>query len=661
MNIKEGYYDKLGAVLGKENVTFTFEGEKEDVCAVVLVHKQTKEEIRVEVPKEYCIGSLRSIRITDWNYTDYVYYFEINGEKVIDPYARGIFGREIWNNTDREADAYEVFASFDEVKAFLGDAKPEIPKGQMFMYKLHVRGFTMDAPGMKHPGTFAALAKKIPYLKKLGITTVELMPVYEFEEMPLPSKLKLPEYINWESEEEDLIVPVLDTKKKSMNYWGYGPGNYFAVKASYASEPLQAKKEFVSMVKKFHESGMEVVMEMFFPAHTNQNLILDALRYWVKEIHVDGFHLLGESIPITAIAQDVLLSRTKIFFQHFPKELEEEERRYPNLYVYKDEYMYPARQLLNHFNGNMREFANQQRKQGKEVGYINYIASNNGFTLADLFMYNDRHNEDNGEDNQDGNAWNFSNNYGVEGPTRKQYIRFLRRLKWTNAVTMLCLAQGVPLLWAGDEMGNSQKGNNNAYCQDNPLGWLNWKSDKAQKDKVAFLEKLIAFRREHPILSNEKPFEFCDYKAYGCPDMSYHGEYAWLLEPDEGRMCIGFLYSGLYSPDADKTDDVYVAYNFFSAMAKLALPNLSRDREWYLVADTSRVEQVFLEDLCVVNESSVMMNPQSICIFVSKKVAADKGAKARRKTKADKTTTDKTTADIEVSEKEVSHESMGTS
>ena len=186
---------------------------------------------------------------------------------------------------------------------------------------------------------------------------------------------------------------------------------------------------------------------MFFPEDIDHNLVLEALHYWVREYHVDGFHLLGGNLPMTAIVQDNMLSRTKIFYTGFDANICTIQRKYKNLYVYKEEYMYPARRVLNHFNANMREFIDQQRKQGNKYGFVNFITSNNGFTLADLFMYNDRHNEANGEDNLDGNGWNFSNNYGVEGPTKKRYINKLRKLKWRNSMAMLFLAQGVPLVW----------------------------------------------------------------------------------------------------------------------------------------------------------------------------------------------------------------------
>jgi glycogen operon protein len=364
-------------------------------------------------------------------------------------------------------------------------------------------------------------------------------------------------------------------------------------------------------------------MEMFFTEGTNHNLILDILRYWVRVYRVDGFHLLGTNLPITAIVQDNVLSRTKIFYEELNESVCSAGRKYKNLYVYKEEYMYPARRVLNHLNGNMRDFADQQRKQGAFLGYVNYIASNNGFTLADLFMYNDKHNEENGEKIADGNAWNFSNNYGVEGPTKKRYINAIRRLKWRNSILMLFLAQGVPLLWQGDEMGNSQGGNNNAYCQDNPTGWLNWKNEKTHRKELRFLRQVIAFRKEHPILSNEMPFQFSDYKSVGCPDLSFHGESAWIMEPIAGRMSLGMMYCGAYAQNAEAdrdAEDVYVAYNFSSGMTSMALPDPVRGRRWYLAIDSGNDAMPFLEEPVVCAQGSVVIRSQSIQVFVSRAI-----------------------------------------
>jgi len=259
---------------------------------------------------------LRSIAIKNLAVEEYVYYFEINGKKSMDPCAHGIMGRQIWNDATRKQDHYEVYGSFVSEEFDWGKSQcPEIGRSQMIMYKLHVRGFTMDSGRKTSLGTFRALSDRIPYLKKLGITTLELMPVYEFEEMEFPMQVKLPDYIQWREQEEDVIkLPKQSEEALSrLNYWGYEEGNYFAVKASYASEPVQASREYKALIKKLHENGMECVMEMYFPDDTNHNLVLDALRYWVREYHVDGFHLLGGNLPITAIVQDNMLSRTKFF------------------------------------------------------------------------------------------------------------------------------------------------------------------------------------------------------------------------------------------------------------------------------------------------------------------------------------------------------------
>lgn len=615
--IKEGNYEKQGVQqLGKWTI-FTFEGEKEDACSVVLLDKNRKIVHEIKVPEEYCMGSLRSIAVENLKTEDLLYVYEVNGKQMLDPYACRIVGREIWNDENRKPG--NVCAAFVPAHFAWGeDRPPEIDRSQMIMYKLHVRGFTMDAKKSAANGTFAALSARIPYLKSIGVTTVELMPVYEFEERVFPETKTLPDYIQWKPEEEDMIVPQEETTTlPKLNFWGYTKGDYFAVKSSYAKTPHLEAQEYKALIRKLHQNHMECVMEFFFPDDTDQNLILTALRFWVMEYHVDGFHLLGENLPVTAIAQDKRLSRTKIFYTDFG-EMGDAARNYRNLYVYKDEYQYPARKMLNHFGYDLDEFIDQQRKQGSVLGFVNYISDNNGFTLADLFMYNERHNEDNGENNCDGNAWNFSNNYGVEGPTAKRYINRLRKRQWRNAILMILMAQGVPLLWSGDEFGNSQSGNNNAYCQDNPTGWINWKTESTHRDQKKFFGAVARFRREHPILSNPMPFQFCDYKALGCPDLSFHGENAWMVRPQNGGLALGMLYCGAYSQDEAHQEDVYVAYNFSSSATTLALPKIGKHREWYLTIDSFDEKMPYLAEPKPWKESMIMLPPQTIRVLTGK-------------------------------------------
>lgn len=578
--VKEGDYLVLGAKASRNQVTFTFEGEKEDLCRVVLIDKTTGEKTCISVSDDFCMGSLRSVTLCGINVQQYNYMYEINGEEVLDPYARVIVGREIWNDGRREDK--KLLAGMDTSAFQWGeDASPEVHKSDMVMYKLHVRGYTMGLKGnTKTKGTFAALKNKIPYLKDLGITTVELMPVYEFEERPTTKKLQVPDYVKWKSEEEDLIRPVvLDNEVRNINYWGYGEGNYFAVKSSYASQPQQASTEYKKLIRALHQNGMECVMEIFFPDSVSHNRILDVLHFWVKEYHVDGFHLIGTNLPISGMVHDPLLSRTKLFAEDFHGEYNS-RHRYKNLYVYKEEYQFVARQLLNHYNTDIREFVNQQRKQGDHYGYVNFIAGNNGFTLADLFMYHDKHNEANGENNCDGTDYNLSNNYGVEGPTRKKFINDIRRKRIRMAFTMLMFAQGVPLIMAGDEFGNTQEGNNNAYCQDNEIGWVNWSQFSKFKEERELIKQLIAFRREHRLITKEAPFKLNDYRSMGTPDLSYHGENAWIAQFDQGRKSLGMLYCGAYAKEGQSNEDIYVGYNFYSEGVRLALPMIA-NKKWY--------------------------------------------------------------------------------
>lgn len=619
--VKEGDYAVMGAACSKQRVIFTFCGEKEQDCAILLCNIRTKEQYRIEAQKDYCLGSLRSVEIALKNPKEYGYLYEIDGKMVLDPYARALIGREIWGDRERRMDSHRVYGAICQEHFDWGeDRAPEIPKESMVMYKLHVRGFSMDKGAPKRiAGTFEAITSKLSYLQKLGVTTVELMPAYEFEELVIPKKLQLPSYVNLSkgetAEQKETVEPEEEIR---INYWGYKKGNYFAVKSSYAKDPAKASASFMQLVKALHANGMECVMEMYFPEETNPNLILDALRFWVKVYHVDGFHLMGASLPIRAITQDVLLSRTKIFVPNLDGATVPVSRKYPNLYLYKEEYQYPVRKILNHINGDMVEFTNQQKKQGTTTGYVNFVSSNNGFTLADVFMYNDRHNEDNGEHNMDGDPWNFSSNYGYEGPSRKPFVNRLRHRQWRNAMLCMFLAQGVPMIWSGDEIQNSQQGNNNAYCQDNPIGWVNWKQRNAHEEDIRFVEAIAKFRREHPILSQGKPYQFSDYRSMGFPDVSYHGENAWLLGVDVGRMNLGVMYCGAYDA-SEGAEDIYVGYNFYSSTSTLALPKLGGRKKWYPVIDTANEkEPVAVGAEALPDQAVLSLKPQSICVLVGR-------------------------------------------
>lgn len=619
--IKEGNYEKLGLVRKGDAAIFTFEGEKEDECSILFYGKNLEVTERIQVPEAYCRGSIRSICVYGLPKKNLKYNYEINGKVKTDDYARSIVGREKWNDTCRAAWDYaicggDVPGEFD----WQEDRQPEIPRKDMVMYKLHVRNFSMDA-GLrgKVKGTFQAVLEKIPYLKALGITTIEFMPVYEFEEIVMPKQMTLPEYLCWESREDDKIKPVEKTPTGKVNCWGYVPGNYFAPKASYSSIP-EADVEWKTLIRELHKHGMECVMEMFFDEKVNQNIILDALRFWVGEYHVDGFHLLGTSIPVTAIAQDLLLSRTKLYYTSFAPVLLETKKTYHHLYIYSDEYLYPARKILNHMEGNLNEFLCQQRKQHEIQGFVNYVANHNGFTLADVFRYSGKHNEANGEDNSDGNNWNYSNNCGVEGRSRKRFVEYMRCKQMKNAIVMLFTAQGVPLLYAGDEFGNSQEGNNNAYCQDNRIGWLNWKNKEHYEWLISFVAQMAEFRKQHPVISLDVPMQQNDYGRKGFPDLSYHGESAWISALPMDREAVGVMYCGSYAKKEDGSSDdfIYIGYNFHNGLSNLALPKLPGKRKWYLAVTTAGEEAYFEKGKLLENQHLLSVEGQSISILIGK-------------------------------------------
>lgn len=618
--LKEGNYRQYGMQVNGEGVIFTFEAEKEEECRILLYGKEMEVTQAIQVPARYCRGAVRSVLVQGLRAGHLKYNYEKDGKVVTDPYATRVIGRERWNDPKRMSGL--VCGGYAQPEFDWGeDMPPEVPRSRMMIYKLHVRGFTMDA-GLRgrERGSFQAVGSYIPYFKKLGVTTIEFMPVYEFEERMFPETPALPEYVQWEVKEGDRILPEQDAPEPKVNYWGYAPGNYFAVKSSYAAGK-DAAREFKTLIKELHAAGIECVMELYVEGLTNQCRILDILRYWMSEYHVDGFHLLGEGLPVTLFAQDPWLRRTKLFYTGFDSRISEAKSSYPHLFVCSDEYLYPVRGVLNQIGGDVGAFACQQRKQHRTLGFVNYIADQNGFTLADLFSYEEKHNEANGEENRDGTIWNMSSNCGAEGRSGKKSVREARERQLRNAIAVLMTGQGVPLLFEGDEQGNSQDGNNNAYCQDNPTGWVNWKRNRKYAWLTEFTARMAAFRREHPVIASETPRVMSDFLRKGFPDLSYHGENAWTAAPSGGMQPFGVMYCGSYEelPDGGTDDFVYIGYNFQTASGRLALPKLPENGRWRLCMDTARGREPFLPEEEAVRETQIPIRGRSVVILVGRK------------------------------------------
>ena len=268
----------------------------------------------------------------------------------------------------------------------------------------------------------------------------------------------------------------------------------------------------------------------------------------------------------------------------------------------------------------MTEFLGQMQKQQEIQHFVNYISNNNTFTLADVFSYNEKHNSANGEENLDGNDWNFSSNYGIEGRTRKAFVKRIREKQIRNALAVLYLAQGIPLLWSGDEAANSQEGNNNAYCQDNKIGWINWKKGREQERLREFVRQMIAFRKAHPILSMKEPFRRNDYKKLGYPDLSYHGAEAWISDIRGITRSVGVMYTENYAQEEtpEEADTfLYIGYNFYMGMQNFALPKLPKGKHWYQIMDTAQMCPFFKEPRLLKNNSYEAFG-QTISILVGR-------------------------------------------
>ncbi len=529
-----------------------------------------------------------------------------------------------------------------------GDQPLQHPWSKTIIYETHVRGFTIHPKsGVDHPGTYRGLMEKIPYLKTLGVTAVELMPVQEFNETSVTRKNP-------------------QTSQPLRNYWGYDPVAFFAPKASYSSAGGlgQQKLEFKEMVRAFHNAGIEVILDVVFnhTAEGNElgptlcfrgmdnaifytladdkrhykdytgtgntinanhpvvrDHILTALRYWMVEMHVDGFRfdlasvlgrdrtgkLLANAPLLERIAEDEILRDVKIIAEAWDAAGAYEvgsfsERRWAE---WNGRYRDDVRRFWRGDDGMLGLFASRicgsadiYTKSGKgPEGSINFVTCHDGFTLNDLVSYRYKHNEANGENNHDGTDVNFSENYGAEGETKDAGIETLRKRQIKNFLLTLLISRGVPMLLGGDEFRRTQHGNNNAYCQDNETSWYDWSQLEKHKEMYRFTRGMIAFRRAHPILSEEHFYTDDEIHWFGrqggLPNWtdSKEKQFACLIHEDEQQaLCL------MFNAGADAVD--------------FGLPSVLQGMRWHLAVDTSREAP---HDLFAASEEPLWEDPRT--------------------------------------------------
>lgn len=575
-----------------------------------------------------------------------VYGYEVTNKQstqlVVDPYAKSIASGSKWQDVSRKDFSYKPLGKVVENNFdWEGDESPHIPKKDLIIYEMHVRGFTRHASScVKHPGTFHGIMEKIPYLKELGINAIELMPIQEFCE-------------------EDVIQENPHTHTKLHNYFGYSTFNFFSLMNRFAKESIDNKgvNEFKTLVKELHKNGIEVILDVVFnhtlegneqgpqlsfkvldesayyilndqKQHMNfsgcgntfncnhpiaMELIIDVLRHWVLEYHVDGFRFDLAAIfnrgqdgaPVECppildfISKDPVLSSTKLIAEPWDA---------GGLYSLGQFASYGAR--WSDWNGkyqqSVRNFIKGSPHQkglfasaltgsaelfpNSPYGSINYIAAHDGFTLADLVSYNEKHNEANGENNQDGTNSNESWNCGFEGDTDNKYILNLRQRQMRNFHLALMLSQGIPMLLMGDEYGHTRYGNNNPWCQDNEINWFLWDVLKKNKDFYQYYRFLINFRKSHSLLHAEN--------RWGEKEIKWHGLNSEQPEWENDNRLIAFT---LHSPDGEM--NLYAAFNSSHQHHHLLIPNPMEGKKWKWVVNTKNPP---LEEFFESNRRSVL-------------------------------------------------------
>lgn len=593
---------------------FTVEApEKAEVS--LLLYRRNSPRVCEEIPMsdQYRHGRIRSVRLEGLSAEEYEYNYRIDGEVIADPRARVFHGRAKfgapWSDSQK---AFCCGLLKPDTFDWEGEVSPGLGYEDMILYKLNVRAFTrqMSAVPADKRGTFAGLKEMIPYFKELGINALELMPCYEFEEVPRGKKA------------EGMVS--VKAKVDRVNLWGYIPGYYFAPKRSFSASD-SPEIEFRELIKALHREGIECFPEFYFPRGTNVVYALSALHFWKLFYHVDGFHVHGEGFPLDMVLQDGLLSETKMLIEDYDFGMLHQGRtgKLRSVAGFNGGFREDMRRLLKSDEDMVGKAIAHMRMNAGDHAVINAITSQDGFTLMDLVSYNYRHNEDNGENNQDGSSYNYSWNCGVEGPSRKAAIRQIREKQVKNAFLLMLLSQGVPMIYQGDEFGNSQNGNNNAWCQDNPVGWTDWKAMKKNGALFDFVKKAIRFRKAHPILHMRSEMKGTDYKAKGTPDISLHGERAWYVSYENTSRMFGIMYNesyGVLNEDKENPTDkeyLYIACNFHWENRTFGLPNLPVGVKWKKVIDTARAES-FLEGETAFTTKAVEASPRSILVLLGR-------------------------------------------
>lgn len=645
--IRPGFFRMYGACVASNGVSFTINSHGATRCTLLLFKPQApKPYARIPFPDSYRIGDTYSMLVYDIKPDEFEYAFSFDGpyepakgllfneeNVLLDPYSRAVTGQRKWGEKPEGGKDFEYRARVVKSSFDWGNIKQlEQPFEDLVIYEIHVRGYTKDkSSGVSAPGTFAGLKDKIPYLKDLGINAVELMPIFEFDEM-----------------ESARVVDGVQL----YNYWGYNTVSFFAPNTSYAfnEEHNHEGDELKSLIKALKENGIEVILDVVFnhTAEGNEmgpcfsfkgidnnvyymltpdahyynfsgcgnvmncnhpvvrNFIIDCLRHWAIEYRVDGFRFDLASIlgrdqngapmanpPILeSLAFDPVLGKMKLIAEawdagglyqvgSFPSwnRWAEWNGRYRDAmrsFLKGDDGM--AGNAITRITGSRDLYSPESRGHKASV---NFLTCHDGFTLYDLYSYNEKHNEKNGWNNTDGDNNGHSWNCGAEGETDDPNVNGLRRRLIKNAFAALLCSRGPAMFFAGDEFCNTQFGNNNAYCQDNIISWLDWSRLEEFKEIHDFVRHMIQFRKEHPILRKMTKPSSCQF-----PEISVHNGTPFNASTDYKTKLIGIMYAGRNEEDTED-DIVFYCMNAYWEPLVMQLPVLPNGKHWHVDTNTN--------------------------------------------------------------------------
>ena len=645
--IRPGFFRMYGACVASNGVSFTINSHGATRCTLLLFKPQApKPYARIPFPDSYRIGDTYSMLVYDIKPDEFEYAFSFDGpyepakgllfneeNVLLDPYSRAVTGQRKWGEKPEGGKDFEYRARVVKSSFDWGNIKQlEQPFEDLVIYETHVRGYTKDkSSGVSAPGTFAGLKDKIPYLKDLGINAVELMPIFEFDEM-----------------ESARVVDGVQL----YNYWGYNTVSFFAPNTSYAfnEEHNHEGDELKSLIKALKENGIEVILDVVFnhTAEGNEmgpcfsfkgidnnvyymltpdahyynfsgcgnvmncnhpvvrNFIIDCLRHWAIEYRVDGFRFDLASIlgrdqngapmanpPILeSLAFDPVLGKMKLIAEawdagglyqvgSFPSwnRWAEWNGRYRDdmrSFLKGDDGM--AGNAITRITGSRDLYSPESRGHKASV---NFLTCHDGFTLYDLYSYNEKHNEKNGWNNTDGDNNGHSWNCGAEGETDDPNVNGLRRRLIKNAFAALLCSRGPAMFFAGDEFCNTQFGNNNAYCQDNIISWLDWSRLEEFKEIHDFVRHMIQFRKEHPILRKMTKPSSCQF-----PEISVHNGTPFNASTDYKTKLIGIMYAGRNEEDTED-DIVFYCMNAYWEPLVMQLPVLPNGKHWHVDTNTN--------------------------------------------------------------------------